>query len=136
MYVLERDVGFRGIIGLRRRPMGIRGRLTGSAGALASCGAGPAVFSGAAGTGILRDSNWRAVVASWIHQTRFVGLLGRFAQEIGKCLFVTRMMPELCVAPVSTSSVQSINRPNLLTLILYRTRRSRTSRSVSAAEPT
>src|SRR5215468_808439 len=116
MYVLEFEVGFRGNIGLRRSPMGFRGGLAGFAGALASSSAGTrAYYPGAVRTGIVRDSNLRAVVASWIHQARIGGLVGRSAQELGKCLFVTRMMPRTCVASVRLSSVQSICRPNLLT---------------------
>ena len=133
--VLEICMGKDGINRVRcERMRGISG-LTGSVGALAGSNAGTAGYYGLGGISIIHDSKARDVVASWIHQARFGARLSRFAQEIGKCLFVTRMMPELCVAPVSTSSVQSIYRPYLLTLILSRTRRSRTSRSVSAAEP-
>ena len=134
--VLETCMGKDGINRVRcERMRGISG-LTGSVGALAGSNAGTAGCYGLGGISIIHDSKARDVVASWIHQARFGARLSRFAQEIGKCLFVTRYDASIVHCANRYRECPIDNRPNLLTLIRYRSLRPKISRSVSAAERT
>jgi hypothetical protein len=100
-------VSFYGIIRPRGWPIGSRSGLVGASGALLSSIAGTARYSGLLRTGFARDSKCRDVVACWLHRARFGATLGRFAQDLGNCLFVTRAVPRLCIAQRRTASVQS-----------------------------
>ena len=105
--VLEIRVAFGGSIGQHSCPIGFESGLVGVRGAQASSIAGTTRYSGHLLTGIARNSQCRDVVASWLHRTRFGATSRRFAQELGRCLFVTRLVPRLCIAQRSTASVQS-----------------------------
>ena len=134
--VLETCMGEDGIIRVRcERMRGIRG-VAGSAGVLAGSSAGTTGYSGLVRISNNRDSQSREVVACWIHQARFDGLRSRFAQEIGKCLFVTRYDASIVHCASQYRECPIGNRPNLLMLIRYRSLQSKISRSVSAAERT
>jgi len=134
--VLETCMGKGGIIRVRCERMRVISELSGSVGALAGSSAGTTGYSGLVRISIIRDSKAREVVASWIHQARFGGLWSRFAQEIGKCLFVTRYDASIVHCASQYRECPIDNRPNLLTLIRYRSLRPKISRSVSAAERT
>ncbi len=103
----EIRVAFGRNIGQHGCPTGFESGLVGVRGAQASSIAGTMRYSGYLLTGTARNSQCHDVVASWLHRTRFGATLRRFAQELGKCLFVTRLVPRLCIAQRSTASVQS-----------------------------
>src|SRR5262245_53931021 len=90
-YVLEICIGFGGTSRLRREQMDVTSGLAGYKGAPAGSRTGTRGQSDAIRTGIVPDSKVRRVVASWIQQARFDAQPARFAQELGKCLFVTRL---------------------------------------------
>src|ERR671934_7174 len=116
-------MGLGGIIRLRREQMDVTSGLTGYTGALAGSRTGTMGQSDAIRTGIVPDSKVRRFVACWIHQARFDAQQGRLAQELGKCLFVTRYGASVVHCASKYGKCPIGNRPNLLTLIRYRTQR-------------
>lgn len=107
-FVLEIGMGVGGIIRPRDRLVGFGRALSGfQQDALASSSFGTPQYPVRLRTGVARDTKRREVVASWLHWGRFGISLRRFAQEIGKCLFVTRRLPLLCIAQRRAASVQS-----------------------------